>query len=196
MDKNWEQLKKNQITWALLTLIGLFTVAGALSLLFEAELNHLTQQIVERLGFAGLATLLVITDSITSPIPPDAILFVVAKSELSQSWPLYVGILAICSVIAGNIGWTLGWTLQRYQMVPKFVLKFATQQKDLVLKYGRWVVVLGALTPLPFSLTCWSAGMLRMPWKSFFGASLFRIPRVFAAYFLLHHSNSFNFILQ
>ena len=48
----------------------------------------------------------------------------------------------------------------------------------LVERYGVIALAATALTPLPFSLGCWAAGALKMPFSTFFAVALLRIPRV------------------
>ena len=71
--------------------IGVFVVLmAALGFLFEDELATATSWVVERIGFAGLCMILLVTDTFVTPFPPDILLIVIAKSSLSEQWPFYV----------------------------------------------------------------------------------------------------------
>jgi membrane protein YqaA with SNARE-associated domain len=43
---------------------------------------------------------------------------------------------------------------------------------------GRWFLALAAVSPIPYSITCWACGVTQMPYGEFVVISLLRIPRV------------------
>ena len=110
----------------------------------------------------------------------------VATTDLAEKWWFYVPILGLVSTIAGFTGYFLGKYVASQPWVPRFLLNFATQNKDYVEKYGVWAVALGALTPFPFSITCWSAGFLRLNFRAFALGALARFPRIIAYYWIIH----------
>jgi membrane protein YqaA with SNARE-associated domain len=59
----------------------------------------------------------------------------------------------------------------------------------LIDRYGYWAVALGALTPIPFSITCWSAGMLRLGFGRFLLVALLRVPRFVGYYVVIAYSS-------
>ena len=56
---------------------------GALGFWYEEELMLATNKVVDRIGFAGLCLILLITDTLVTPVSPDILLVVIAKSDLS-----------------------------------------------------------------------------------------------------------------
>ncbi|MCB9025241.1 MAG: DedA family protein [Bdellovibrionaceae bacterium] len=187
-NEEWRKLKNSNITYAIISLIVFFTTAGFLSLFYADKIKVYTQWIADNFGPQGMCAVVFIADTIISPIPPDAMLLVVAKSQLHENWPLYISLFSFFSVLGGNFGYFIGFMIQRFSWVPAIILNYTSKKHEIVEKFGVWVVVLGALTPLPFSITCWCAGMVRLNWFHFFIASLFRIPRIFGVYYLLIHS--------
>ncbi|MCB0356410.1 MAG: VTT domain-containing protein [Bdellovibrionales bacterium] len=187
-NEEWEKLKKSNFSYAMLSLASFFVIAGALSLFFEENLKFITNWVVQNFGFQGMCTFIFVADAIVSPLPPDAMLFVIAKSDMHTNWLPYVFTLSLFSVLAGKMGYLIGYSLQRFSFIHPKIVDYYSKKRSLVEKYGHWVVVLGALTPLPFSLSCWAAGMVRLKWRNFFLASLFRIPRIFVAYFMIYNS--------
>ncbi|MGR9087458.1 MAG: YqaA family protein [Gammaproteobacteria bacterium] len=170
-------------------LAGLVTIVIGMSLLgirFEDELIFATNWVVDRIGFAGLCLILFFSDTIVTPVFPDILLVVVAKSELSEHWPRYVFVLGLVSVVAGMMGWMIGRSLGHLHAVQQFMDQFSKEQRDFIRKYGFWGVVLGATTPLPYSVTCWTAGAAGVRWQTVLAASLlFRIPRIIVYYLLI-----------
>ncbi|HMU64322.1 MAG: hypothetical protein E6Q61_00825 [Nitrosomonas sp.] len=167
--------------------IGVFVVLmAALGFLFEDELATATSWVVERIGFAGLCMILLVTDTFVTPFPPDILLIVIAKSSLSEQWPFYVLILSMVSVFAGMLGWGIGRWLGHFQFAKRLFGEFKDEHREFIRRYGFWAVVIGAITPLPFSVTCWASGVMGLRAVTVFSAAaLFRIPRFFIYYWII-----------
>ena len=171
---------------ALIALLAFIAIMGILGYVFEEELIAITTWVVERVGFAGLAAILMVTDTLVTPFPPDILLVVIAKSRLSEDWPLYISVLGLVSVIAGMTGYSIGRWLGHFQWSQRLFGEFRDDHRDFLRKYGFWGIALGSITPLPYSVTCWTAGVLSLRWTTVLAASLlFRIPRFFLYYWLL-----------
>jgi len=175
-------------------LIGLFILMAGMALLgfvYEEEMTAITTWMVDRVGFVGLAAILMVTDTLVTPFPPDILLIVIAKSPLSEGWPVYVGILGLVSVLAGMTGYGIGRWLGHFRWCRRLFGEFKEDHRNFIRKYGFWGVAIGALTPLPYSVTCWTAGVLGLQWTKVFAASvLFRIPRFYLYYWLLSTSGN------
>jgi membrane protein YqaA with SNARE-associated domain len=158
--------------------------------LYEQELLATTSWVAARLGPLGLAACVFIADAITSPFPPDLVLIVVAKSALAASSVWFVPVLGAVSAVAGNVGFLLGRKLGETRLGESFIGRFRTRHLPAVGRYGWIAIVIGALTPVPFSVTCWLAGMLRMRWATVAAVCLLRIPRFILYYWILSHSTT------
>lgn len=170
------------------TLIAIAVVLVLLSVLgvvFEQELELFAQWIADRLGFTGLCAILLVTDTVVTPFPPDVLLIVIAKSAFAANWPFHVGILGAVSAWAGMQGWAIGRWLGHRPLSRRLFGEFKSEHSDLVKKYGLWAVLGGAVTPVPFSVTCWSAGVLGLGFWPVLAACLFRIPRFYLYYGLI-----------
>lgn len=184
-------IQKNLIK-ALIGLIFFVILMGALGVWFEPQLVLITTWIVERVGFVGMAMLLWVTDSLVTPFPPDILLIIIANSPLADKWLFYVSILGAVSVGAGMTGYGIGRWLGHFLWVQKLFSQLSQEHQDFIQKYGFWAVVIGAITPLPYSLTCWTAGALGLRWTTVLMASvLFRVPRFILVYSLLANASDF-----
>ena len=186
-------LKKvtNRQIWITLGLLGLlvFSLIVLNSYLHE-PLEKFTYGLASIFGFWGLCLLLLVSDSLISPLPPDLILLVIAKSSLREHWPTYVLILSIASVIGGHVGYWCGRLIFKTKWMPHWIKEKIKGQKRSISEYGGWAVVLGALTPLPYSITCWAAGLFHLKYRTFFWASLTRFFRIFIYYLIIHYSST------
>ena len=155
---------------------------GVLGYVFEPELEAFARWVAERLGIAGLAAIILVTDTFIPPFPNDVLLLVIAKSDLKAGWPLHVGVRGMVSALAGILGWALGRWLGRNRFILAVLGEFMAEHENRINKYGFWVVLTGALTPFPFSVTCWGAGVLGLGFRPVLAACLFRLPRFYLYY--------------
>lgn len=171
---------------ALAGILILIVTMAILGLWLEEEMSIGMNWVVDRIGFAGLCLILFVTDALVTPFPPDILLVVVAKSDLAEHWPGYVLILGTVSVCAGMLGWVIGRRLGHFKFVRNYFGQYNEEQSAFIRKYGFWAIVLGSITPLPYSVTCWTAGVIGMRWSTVLAASaLFRIPRIVIYYLLI-----------
>ncbi len=181
-------LEKRHLISTIGLAVLLFLGVGFFGFLFEAELAMATQKVADGFGFVGLSLLLLVSDSVISPLPPDLILLVVAKSQWREHWYIYVPILGMVSTLGGVVGWSIGRGLAHVKFAPKVLKDIVMQEKERVQKFGAWAVFLGALTPVPYSATCWTAGFLGLDFKKFLLVNLARFPRILIYYLVIHNS--------
>lgn len=174
---------RRKILGALISLVALLGLVAVASIYFREELQAFTQWTFAEIGLGALAVLLFISDAVFSPIPPDAILFLVAKSHYHEHWVVIVPALGALSSVAGCVGYFAGRRLAHTRLSQVLFSRFKRKGTAIIHRYGAWGIALGALTPVPFSLTCWTAGMLEMPARRVVWPSLLRIPR-FIVYYL------------
>lgn len=196
MNDEWQQLdnpelkklfRKHLIRAAGVLLIFILFIF-ALAFAFEDSINSFAQGLNEQFGFWGLMLVVFVADLIISPLPPDVALFFLGRSPLHEQWQFYVPLLGIASTCAGIVGWWVGQKLKRIAFFKKIIKYYGQEYIKDAKRFGFWVVVIGALTPVPFSLTCWFAGIFRMPFKTFLKAVVIRIPRFVVYYWALFYS--------
>ena len=78
----------------------------------------------------------------------------------------------------------LGPYVGRVPFLRNKIEQWRVKGEHLFDRWGVWTVAIGALSPLPYSITCWFAGIYNMPYRRFFLATLFRIPRIIAYYMI------------
>jgi uncharacterized membrane protein YdjX (TVP38/TMEM64 family) len=116
-------------------------------------------------------------------IPP--VLFMTTwKMLLNLSLTEYIidlCILCILSVIAGVIGFYIGKFFSRTGFYRKIEDRYLKQYNKQLKRYGVFLVIVGALTPVPFSGTCMLAGSVHIPFRTFILACSTRV-----FYFLIY----------
>lgn len=179
--------------------IFLFILIGFIFLLalsLEPQLREVAEWLRTNFGIWGLGAIVFFADLIISPIPPDVVLFIISKSSLHQSWFILVPFFGVISTVAGVCGWLIGQRLQHISFVKRFIQYFGDEHRASIQRFGFWMVVLGAVTPLPFSVTCWLAGIFKLPFKTFIVACLCRIPRFLLYYWAIFYSGEIGSLLR
>ncbi len=162
-----------------LAIIGLVAIAA---IFFKEPLTQFANWIVHTFGLAGVLVGIAASDIFTSPIPPDTFIFIAATSDFPAA-PMLAAI-CITSIACGSASYFLGPQLRRIGFIQRRIERWRPRGEVLFQEYGVWAVAIGALSPLPYSITCWMAGIYEMPYKKFFAATLFRAPRIVAYYFI------------
>ena len=170
------------------SLLLLFVGVGVLGIFFEERLLDATSAIYDVLGLPGLLAILFVSDAVISPVPPDGVLIVLANSPAHAIWTYLIPAIGLMSAAAGHIGWKLGGLLRHTRSLQVVFARSSSKNTDFVKRYGGWGVALGALTPVPFSITCWAAGIVQVPYKQFWWATLLRIPRYVLFYAAIAYS--------
>lgn len=138
--------------------------------------------IVEKMGLWGIAIAVILADTFTFPVPPDAYLLAAVASN-SDKIPILL-VISLSSIVAGNLAYLVGPLLQNVPILGKRIEKFRHKGELLFKKWGLWTVVIAALTPVPFSVVCWFAGIYKMPYRPFFIGTLARFLRFVLVYYL------------
>lgn len=114
-------------------------------------------------------------ESALLPLPVDAVLVPVMLADRRQVW-LATLVVTLASVAGGCAGYLLGHLL--YETVVTWLIDLYGWQeafKRIQLRFheeGVWIVLLGAITPLPFKLIAIASGVQSLPFLEFLAASL------------------------
>ena len=154
----------------------LIAVVFFLFIIFYSELKGISSIFISRYGFIGLFVFAVVLDTIIQPVSPDILVFGSTFGGANLFLAALIGGLGSCT--AGTIGYFIGRTIGKHGFKKWFGEKHLKRGKELLNKYGVWAVIVGALSPIPYSSVCWTAGIYNMRFSVFLLTSLLtRIPR-------------------
>lgn len=146
------------------------------------NLQLFAKELVQNYGYLGIF-LISYTESIIQPIPPDP--FIAGGAVLGLNPLLSALVSTVASVLGGLTAHFLGITYG--EPLTKRLIGEANFRKGekLMNRFGFWAVLIGGLTPVPYKVICWLAGIFEMRRDLFIVASLAgRLPRFLAvAYF-------------
>lgn len=115
-------------------------------------------------------------------IPPEffMLLWILHKISVLQ-YVINLSVLTVLSYIAGVIGYLIGSNFSRTPLYKKLYVRYLLQYEQQLKRYGAFLVLVGAVTPVPYSATCMLAGSVNLPFRQFLLIGVARIVR-FAAY--------------
>ena len=165
-------LKKSAIP-VILIIFGLYLV-NEYVFTIDDGLEFLTQTFSR----TGVLIVFFISETLLGLIPPEIF---IGWSKKTATPILNLSILATLSYAGGILSYFIGKTIQKINTVKNYLeVKMAKHLKNTG-KWGGFLILIGALLPVPFSITCVAAGMIKYPLKGVVLFGLFRFVR-FALY--------------
>jgi len=167
-----EGLRK--LGWAMLVMgLGLWALNT-----YVIDLTDIADWITNHLPWYLAAASLFVSEIVIGFLPPD--LFILWSQSLPYPW-LMVLLLSVLSYLAGIVSYLIGERLHHLPKVHEWIdIKFA-EQFTQIRRFGGLLVVLAALTPLPFPIISTIAGMVGYRFHWYLLAALTRFLR-FALY--------------
>lgn len=168
----WESLKK--AFWPILiAIVGLFLFNK-----YVYNINDSLQAMTETFSRFGVLFTFFISETILGLIPPEIF---IAWSKKTANPFLNLSILASLSYFGGLTAYFIGRASLKIDSVKNYLeVKMAKNLKNTS-KWGGFLILVGALLPLPFAISCLTAGMIKYPFKNVVLFGLFRFLR-FAIY--------------
>jgi membrane protein YqaA with SNARE-associated domain len=168
----WESLKK--AFWPIVfVIISLFIFNK-----YVYNINDGLQTITETFSRLGILVTFFISETLLGLVPPEIF---IAWTKKTSDPILNLSILATLSYVGGLISYFIGKTALKVKSVKEYLeVKMAKNLKN-TRKWGGILILVGALLPLPFSIACIAAGMIKYPFRNVVFFGLFRFGR-FAAY--------------
>ncbi len=139
--------------------------------------------------FSWIVFILTVFESIFLFIPPEVFMTPPIVAEKKRAVPI-VTAAALGSLVGGAIAYMIGFWL--FESVGVWLIEnvASAQQfenaKNMFHEYGIWIIILAAVTPIPYKLMAMAAGFLGFPALLFLGVSaIFRTMRFAIIGFLL-----------
>tara|TARA_R110000850_G_scaffold80862_1_gene173497 strand:+ start:41436 stop:42053 length:618 start_codon:yes stop_codon:yes gene_type:complete len=143
---------------------------------FVIDVNVLLNKITETFPAFGVFTIFFISESILGLIPPE--LFI-AWSSKSATPIFHLSLLALLSYAGGIVSFYIGRAITKIQSVHEYLeVKMAKHIRN-TRKWGGFLIVVGALLPIPYSITTLAAGIINYPLNSLLLFGLLRFVRFY-----------------
>ena len=116
------------------------------------------------------------SESILGLIPPEIFIAWAAKTT---SPILYLTILATLSYLGGIFSFIFGRFLHKIPSVYNYLEVKMVRHMNMIRKWGGFLIVVGALLPIPFSMTSIAAGLIQYRFKNYLLFGLLRFVRFY-----------------
>lgn len=161
-------------------------VVGFIAAIITANLfidvNLTLARLTELLPVYGVLGFFFISETILGLVPPE--IFIAWSGKMSTPWK-FLSILAFLSYAGGLVAYWLGKLFTAMPVIHNYLeVKMAKQLRNSK-KWGGILIVIGALLPVPFAVSCMTAGIIKFPFKSVMFYGLLRILRIFAYGFVI-----------
>lgn len=126
------------------------------------NINDALQSITEIFSPTGILITFFTSESLLGLIPPEIF---IAWSKKTSNPVFNLALLATLSYVGGIASFFIGKTALKIDSVKNYLeVKMAKNLKNTS-KWGGFLIIVGALLPIPFSITCMAAGMIKFPLK-------------------------------
>jgi len=160
------------------SILPIVLFVGALFIVhyFIVDFNDLFASIIEKYSAFTIITVFFISESLLGLVPPEIF---IAWAGKSAEPILYVSLLALFSYFGGVISFFIGKSIAKLPKVFNYLE--VKMQKHLVMirKWGGFLIVVGALLPIPFAMTSIAAGVINYKFKNYLLFGLLRFVRFF-----------------
>jgi membrane protein YqaA with SNARE-associated domain len=122
-------------------------------------------------------------------IPPEIFFIWASTANPLDAYAGHIFLMSIISYLAGVIGFLVGKNLYNTRIFQTIEKRFLIQYRPLIRVYGTFMVIVAAITPIPFSGISMLVGTVGFGWKKYLLAALSRFGRYFVYAILIWEAN-------
>ncbi len=160
---------------SILPILGFIGVLFAIHY-FVIDINTALKTITETFSVVSVLAIFFISESILGIIPPEIF---IAWSKKLPNPVLYLTILAFLSYLGGIISYITGLSITRIPKVRYAIENKLSKHIKNIRKWGGFLIVVGALFPIPFAMTSLAAGFIRYGFRNYLLFGLLRFARFY-----------------
>ncbi len=142
---------------------------------YQKEINQLGD------NMPLLLSIFTVSEIVFGILPPEIFMLIWQSEGILSTYIINLSILTFISYGAGMLGYYIGNVFSKTSIYKKVHERFLQQYDRKLKKYGGYLVLVGAVTPVPFSATCMLAGSVNLSFKNFLLICISRVVR-FAFY--------------
>lgn len=169
----WKNLLRGLIWFAVI--ITAYILASEDLEVYQQEINDIGDRLSLLLG------IFTVSEIVFGIIPPELFMLIWQSKGILSEYVINLTYLTLISYAAGVMGYYIGHFFSKTRAYQKISDRYLKQYDKQLKKFGLYIVLVGAVTPVPFSATCMLAGSVNLPIKDFLLICISRIVR-FAAY--------------
>lgn len=165
----------NSLKKALLPIL-LVVVALVLVNAYVINFGTLFENITKTYSPAGILAVFFASESFLGLIPPEIF---IAWSKKTASPLVYLSVLALLSYIGGIVSYFIGRVILTIPSIHEYIEVKMEQHIKNIRKWGGFLIIVGALLPIPFSMTSIAAGIIKYKFRNYLLFGLLRFLRFY-----------------
>ncbi len=169
----WKNLLRGLIWFAVI--LTAYILAAEEIEVYEKEINA----VGDRLPL--LLSIFTVSEVVFGIIPPELFMLIWQSKGVLSEYIINLTYLTLISYAAGILGYYIGKFFSKTPLYQRMHERYLKQYDAKLQRYGLYLVLVGAITPVPFSATCMLAGSVHTPIDKFLLVCISRIIR-FAGY--------------
>lgn len=162
------------LAWFVVIIVAYLLVQKELNV-YKDEINELGDNLPLLLG------VFTVSEIVFGILPPEIFMLIWKTKGDPVMYTVNLTILTLISYGAGVLGYWIGMRFSRTRFYHRISERWLAPYEHKLRKYGGFLVVVGAVTPVPFSATCMLAGSVNLRFRTFLLLTISRIVR-FAFY--------------
>jgi len=134
-------------------------IVGALILLdlYVVDFSNLFVYITETFAPINVLLVFLISETLLGLVPPE--IFIAWSNKMPQP-VVYLSLIATMSYIGGIFSYFIGKWLLTIPRIYEYVENRMQKHLRHIRRWGGFLIVVGALLPIPYSMTCMAAGII------------------------------------
>ena len=143
---------------------------------FVFDFSEFFTHITNTYAPVGILSVFFASESLLGLIPPEIF---IAWSDKTASPMVYLTLLAILSDLGGIVSYFIGKMILRIPAVYNYVEVKMEKHLRNVRKWGGFLIIVGALLPIPFSMTSMAAGTINYSFRNYLLFGTLRFARFY-----------------
>lgn len=166
---------KTSLVKALLP-ISIFIISLWLINEFFIDFNDLFTSITSTFKPLIVLAVFFASESLLGLIPPEIFIAWAGKTEMPV---FFLTMLAVLSYVGGIISFFIGKAISNMPSVYNYLEVKMEKHVKMIRKWGGFLIVVGALLPIPFAITSIAAGLIHYKFKNYLLFGLLRFVRFY-----------------
>lgn len=166
---------KTSLVKALLP-ISIFIISLWLINEFFIDFNDLFTSITSTFNPLIVLAVFFASESLLGLIPPEIFIAWAGKTEMPV---FFLTMLAVLSYVGGIISFFIGKAISNMPSVYNYLEVKMEKHVKMIRKWGGFLIVVGALLPIPFAITSIAAGLIHYKFKNYLLFGLLRFVRFY-----------------
>lgn len=156
--------------------IVLFTLAFWFIHTFVIDFDDLFTSIITTYNSLTIFVVFFASESLLGLVPPEIF---IAWANKTETPIFYLTMLAVLSYLGGIFSFFMGKAISKMPSVYEYFTVKMHKQVKMIRKWGGFLIVVGALLPIPFSITSIAAGIIHYKFKYYLLFGLLRFVRFY-----------------